>query len=206
MGPVDNHLHKSADPDVDMVHAFLSGDRRAFDTLAIKYKDKIFSLCYRFLGDEQDAGDAAQDIFFKVYKSLKKFRFESKFQTWLYRIAVNTCRNKISSRAFRNRKKTETLDSSSDGNPHGRPVQIADTVESPSAILEKKERMARIQEAINTLPGPQKTVIILRDIEGFSYDEIAAATGFNLGTVKSKISRARQGLRKKLRGVTGNDM
>ncbi|MCJ7540486.1 MAG: sigma-70 family RNA polymerase sigma factor, partial [Desulfobacterales bacterium] len=92
----------------------------AFDELVLKYKDRLFNLVYWFLGDYQDANDCAQETFIKVFKSIKKFRFESAFSTWLYRIAINTCKNKIKSSAYRWKKKTvslETSNSSKNGNP-----------------------------------------------------------------------------------------
>jgi RNA polymerase sigma-70 factor (ECF subfamily) len=187
----DNH-------DAAMVRAFLEGDRQGFDNLVIKYKDRIFNLCYRFLGDHQDANDAAQDVFIKVYRSVKKFRFESTFSTWLYRIAVNTCKSRLTSRAHKNKAKTDSLDDTGRHNPS---APLSNHSNSPVATLEKKERMAHIQKAIDSLSGSKKMVVIMRDMEGLSYEEIARASGLNLGTVKSKIARARRDLRNKLRGI-----
>jgi RNA polymerase sigma-70 factor (ECF subfamily) len=202
MNRAENKTQQAMDHDSAMVRAFLEGDRQGFDNLVIKYKDRIFNLCYRFLGDYQDANDAAQDVFIKVYRSLKRFRFESAFSTWLHKIAVNTCKNRLSSRAYKNRKKTDTIDATDGDNPHGPSVvPVSNHSNSPVAALEKKERMAQIQKAIDSLPGSKKMVVVMRDMEGLSYEEIANATGLNLGTVKSKIARARLDLRNKLRGV-----
>jgi len=184
-----------------MVRVFQAGDRRAFDDLVRKYKDRIFNLCYRFLGDYQDANDTAQDVFIKVFKSIKGFRFESKFSTWLYRVAVNTCKNKLSSRAYKNRNKTESMDAADRHNPYSRSTSATVGLDSAVRSLEKKERMVQIQKAIDALPVAKKTVVLLRDVEGLSYEEIVRATGFNLGTVKSKIARARRDLRKMLGGA-----
>lgn len=166
------------DEDTLLIREFLSGKSEdfAFEQLALKYKDRIFNLCLRFLGNYADADDCAQEVFLRIYRSLKGFRFQSSFSTWLYRITVNTCKNKLVSLEYRYKSKMVHLDAS----------------------LEKgKDNI--IQEAINSLPADQKTVVGLRDIELFSYEEIAKITGFNIGTVKSKLSRARQALCEKLR-------
>ncbi|NNG07327.1 MAG: sigma-70 family RNA polymerase sigma factor, partial [Desulfobacteraceae bacterium] len=144
---------------------------------------------------------SAQEIFIKVYRSLKKFRFESAFSTWLYRIAVNTCKNRLKSSAYRQERRMVPLDDSVSANRSSPGREIHDESQSPATELEKKERMRAIQEAINKLPAEQKEVVTLRDIEGFSYEEVAEITGCNLGTVKSRLARARLDLRKKLRSV-----
>ncbi|MGD8226745.1 MAG: sigma-70 family RNA polymerase sigma factor [Desulfobacteraceae bacterium] len=187
--------------DAILIRAFREGDRAAFDNLVLKHKDRVFNLCYRLLGDYEEANDSAQEAFIKVYGSLKKFRFESAFSTWLYRITVNTCKNKLKSSAFRQKKKMIPIDNPVSGKRTQPDREIQDESQSPAMELEKKERMRIIQEAINALPAEQKEVVTLRDIEGFSYEEVAEITGFNLGTVKSRLARARQDLRKKLRSV-----
>ena len=162
----------------------------------LKYQDRIFNLCYRYLGDHEEADDSAQEAFIKVYRSLKKFRFESAFSTWLYRIAVNTCKNKLSSQKYRRDRKIVRLDT---GRGVGSQINtISDTSGSPENNLEKKERDILIQKAINSLPDDFKSVVVLRDVEGLSYEMTARITGYNIGTVKSKLSRARERLRKKL--------
>ncbi|MGD9321202.1 MAG: sigma-70 family RNA polymerase sigma factor [Desulfobacteraceae bacterium] len=187
--------------DAALIRAFHEGDKAAFDRLVLKHKDGLFNLCYRLLGDYEEANDSAQETFIKVYRSLKKFRFESAFSTWLYRIAVNTCKNKLKSSAFRQKRKMVPLDNPVLGNRSQPSREIQDESQSPAIELEKKERMKAIQEAINALAPEQKEVVTLRDIEGFSYEEVAEITGFKLGTVKSRLARARQDLRKKLRSV-----
>jgi RNA polymerase sigma-70 factor (ECF subfamily) len=196
--------HVGETPDADLVSSFQSGNTRAFDRLVLRHKDRIFNLCYRLLGDHQEAYDTAQEIFIKVYKNLKSFRGESSFFTWLYLIAVNTCKNRLKSLEYRYRSKKVSLQ-----NPFGsegrededKEAEIEDESESPLLLLEKKERMELIQGAIDSLPAEQKMVVVLRDIEGLSYDEIIKITGHRLGTVKSKLSRARLFLREKMRGI-----
>ena len=193
---------ESGEPQFDaaLVRSFQAGNKAAFDKLVLKHKDRIFNLCIRFLGDYQEANDSAQEVFVKAYRSLKGFRFESAFGTWLYRIAVNTCKNKVKSLDYRYAKRMVYLD-----NPgavqDGYGLEISDETQSPLAELEKKERMELIQRAIESLPPEQKMVVILRDIQGLPYDDIADITGYGLGTVKSRLSRARLELRRKLMKV-----
>ena len=196
-------VKKSAGPageDILLVKAFQGGDRTAFDTLVNRHKGRVFNLCYWFLGDYQDADDASQETFIKIYRSLGKFRFESALRTWIFRIAVNTCKNKRISSAFRNRQRTFSFDNPGDGPG----FNMQDRGASPSEALEKKERMHRIMEGINALPADQKEVITLRDIEGLSYEEIVQVTGISLGTVKSRLARARTQLKDKLGGMKPN--
>jgi RNA polymerase sigma-70 factor (ECF subfamily) len=187
--------------DAALIRDFCEGDKAAFDSLVLKHKDRLFNLCYRLIGDYEEANDSAQETFIKVYGSLKKFRLESAFSTWLYRIAVNTCKNKLKSSAFRQKRKMVPLENPISAKFSRPSREIQDESQSPAMALEKKEKMRMIQEAIDALPAEQKEVVTLRDIEGFSYEEVAEITGFNLGTVKSRLARARQDLRKKLRSV-----
>ena len=194
-------LIRSSLDDSALIRAFQAGDSGVFDELVHRHKDRVFNLCYRFLGDHQEANDSAQEIFIKVYRSLKKFRFKSSFSTWLYRIAVNTCKNRVKSLEYRFKKRMKRLDNqeiATGGNPCD---ELVDESQSPMLELEKKERSRIIQQAINSLPETKRTIILLRDIEGLTYDEIADVTELNLGTVKSKLARARSDLRDKLRGV-----
>ena len=188
----------SSDRDAALVRAIQAGDMAAFDQMVVKHKDKLFNMVYWFLGDYQEANDCSQEIFIKVFKSIKKFRSESSFSTWLYRIAINTCKNRLKSSAYRWKKKTvplENPESSKDGNLS---YKIHNDSPSPANELEKKERLMMIQKAINALPQEQNRVIVLRDIQGLSYQKIVDLTGLNLGTVKSRLARARLELRNKL--------
>jgi RNA polymerase sigma-70 factor (ECF subfamily) len=193
------HSTGSREEDGGLVKAFQVGDRTAFDALVLKHKDKVFNLCYWFLGDRQEAHDSAQDTFIKVYRSLKKFRLESAFSSWLYRIAANTCKNRLKSSEYRHKKKIVWLDNPGEIEGGQYSAEIHDQSPSPMIDFEKKERMMLIQRAIASLPTDQRTIVVLRDIEGLSYEEIANITGLNFGTVKSRLSRARQQLRNKLR-------
>jgi RNA polymerase sigma-70 factor (ECF subfamily) len=184
-----------------LVKSFQTGDKTAFDALVLRHKDKLYNLCYWFLGDGQEANDSAQEVFIKVFRSLKKFRFESAFSTWLYRIAANTCKNRLKSSDFRQKTKMVRFDNPGEIEDGQYAEEIKNKAPSPMVELEKKERMMLIQKAIAALPTDQSTVVVLRDIEGLSYEEVANITGINFGTVKSRLSRARHQLRKKLRGT-----
>lgn len=175
--------------------------QRAFDALVLKYQNRVFNLCYRYLGNYEEANDCAQETFVKVYRSIGKFRQESSFATWLYRIAVNTCKNKLTSLEYRYKKKTISLDLPGTNSENDCPLEVRDDSSNAAFEIEKREKEQLIQLSIDSLPTDQRSVVLLRDIEGLSYEQIAKVTGFNLGTVKSKLSRARVALQEKLRGL-----
>ena len=196
-----NNPAQKSNRDFELIRNFQSGEKSAFDQLVIRHKDRIFNLCYRMLGDYNEANDYAQETFIKAFKSLKGFRFESSFSTWLYRIAVNNCKNRLNSLEKRYQVKMisiETPKYTGENNPF---FEIRDDSPSPANGLERKEKAVLIQTAINSLPAEQKMVVILRDIEGRSYEEIAETTGLALGTVKSRLARGRMELKIKLRKI-----
>lgn len=189
------------DEDRSLIDSLLSGNQDAFSRLLSKYKDLVYNLCYRLLEDPIDAEDCSQETFIKVYYALKGFKFKSSFKTWLCRITINTCKNKMASRDYRWRRKMVELD---------KPVLMIDDIlmpevedpgASPETIIIKKETIRRVLKAIGSLPTLEKTLIILCDLEDTSYEEIAAITGLKLGTVKSKLARARHHLRGRLEGA-----
>ena len=199
-------IRKDEQPDKELINSFLNNDLKAFDKLVLKYQNLVFNVCYRFLGNYDDADDSAQDIFLKVFQYLNTFKFDSSFSTWLYRITINTCKNKISSLEYRFKKKLNYLDKPNDNDDFSFKKEIKDETYSPTAFVEKKEQQFLVQQAINSLPAKQKAVVVLRDIEGLSYEEIISVTGLKLGTVKSKLARARNSLRKKLKEVIKNGL
>lgn len=190
-----------AQQDEGLIKDFLSGDARAFDLLVLRHKDGVFNLCYRYLGNYSDAEDCAQDVFVKVYRSLHKFRFESGFLTWVFRIAVNTCKNRFVKVEYRQDKASVRLDASKDTGEGELAFQMDDGRPSPHDELIMRGEQQQIQSAIDSLAEEFKEVVILRDVEGISYEEISDITGYNPGTVKSKISRGRKHLREKLKGL-----
>jgi RNA polymerase sigma-70 factor (ECF subfamily) len=196
---MDERINK--DEDSSLIKDFLSGKsgEYAFEKLVLKYKDRVFNLCLRFLGNYAEADDSAQEVFLRVYRSLKGFKFQALFSTWLYRITVNVCKNKMVSLEYRYKSKMVYLDAPLQTEEGDCNLEIGDESLSPVTEILKREKEDLIQGAINSLPADQKAVVALRDIEMLSYEEIAKITGFNIGTVKSKLSRARQALCEKLR-------
>jgi RNA polymerase sigma-70 factor (ECF subfamily) len=190
---------QDTDGDDALVRAAAGGDRPAFDDLVRRHQDRVFNLCLWFLSDYHEADDMAQEVFIKAYRSLKSFRFEAKFSTWLYRIAVNTCKNRVNSLEYRIKKWTDRLDTGdmNPGNPEDE--DHGSLTFSPQEHLERKEQIQQIQKAVNGLSGDKKTVVVLRDIEVMAYDEIARITGLAVGTVKSKLARARAELQQRLK-------
>jgi RNA polymerase sigma-70 factor (ECF subfamily) len=185
--------------DNELIRDFQAGSEAAFNTLVSRHADAVFTLCFRIIGDYDEAGDCAQEVFIKVYRGLGGFRFQSGFPTWLHAVAVNTCRNYLSSLARRVSLRMIRLDAPSDPDRVSR--EPGDRTYDPEAQYIRKERDEGIQAALNQLPDSQRILVVLRDIEGKSYEEISIITGLKLGTVKSKLLRARQGLRELLKGI-----
>jgi RNA polymerase sigma-70 factor (ECF subfamily) len=193
----ERQLHE----EFDWIRAFQAGDRDAFDRLVLRYQDRIVNLCFRMMADREEAFDCAQDSFVKAFRNLHGFQFRSTFSTWLYAIAANTCRNRLASLEYRAKSRTVSINPSSRSGAGTVGIDLEDPSPSALAELSRNERDRLVQDAIHSLPGDARTVVVLRDVEGLSYEEIAEITGYNLGTVKSKLARARQQLREKLKGV-----
>lgn len=182
-----------------MIREFQQGNVDIFPLLIQRHMQIVFNLCHRIMGDYDDANDCAQETFVKIYRHLHTFKFRSSFDTWIYRIAVNTCRNSISSRHFKFRKKTVSLDNDPEGTRL--PRQVGDRRSDPQVQMEREEERKAIMEALRSLPGDLRILIILRDMEERPYEEIADICGMKTGTVKSRLSRARHMLRDRLRGA-----
>jgi len=182
------------DDESRVIRAVLEGDTNRFEELVHAYQKGIYNLCLRMLGDEQDALDAAQEAFFKAYRSLSGFRGESRFSTWLYRLSANVCLDML-----RKRPNVPTVSMDDDGVP----LFLADSSSSPQQVLERSEIRRTVDEALDTLPPEFRQAVVLRDVNGFSYEEIAEITGLGTGTVKSRIFRARRKLAAALLG-SGN--
>lgn len=195
------NLKPSDKSDEALVRMFHAGQKSAFDYLVRRHQDKIFNLCAYYLGDVQEANEISQEIFIKAFRSLDKFQFKAAFSTWLHRIAVNTCKNRLKSLEFRFKKRMRRLNLGPQEQSDPAPLQIADNAGSPLRQLEQKERALEVRRAIDALPDDKKTMIILRDIQELSYDEIAAVTSLKTGTVKSRLARARLMLKDRLKHV-----
>ena len=172
--------------DIDLVTRFKDGDHSAFEQLVLKYQDRIYNLCRYMLQDAEDARDAAQDTFLKAYAALKTFAPHASLYTWLYRITVNTCLD------YGKKSRPEPFedDSAIDNLPSTQP--------SPERLYQSKETACLIEGAIRKLNHKLRAAIVLKEIQGLSYEEIADALGTSVGTVKSRISRAREELRRLL--------
>lgn len=172
-------------------------DERAFKELIDDHRDRVFNITYRMLGNRAEAEDVAQEVFITVFKHIESFREESKFSTWLYRVTVNTCKNRIKYLARRHDRDRDELDETSqqaNGAVNGAPVRAA----QPDKALASAQMEQLLQEAIAALDDDQRAVVILRDVEDLSIEEICEITGLPDGTVKSRLHRARLVLRKKM--------
>ncbi|MZQ99366.1 MAG: sigma-70 family RNA polymerase sigma factor [Acidaminobacter sp.] len=175
--------------DAVLIQKSKQGDVHSFELLISKYQVYAYNIAWRMLGNEEDAKDATQETLIKVFKGLDKFKENSEFSTWLYTITVNTCRDQL-----RKRKKVMTL--SVDDTEEKVPIQlVAEESADPAVRLEQKEVAGQLLSALGKIPEFQKTAVLLRDVYGFSYEEIGAIENCSVGTVKSRISRGRHGLR-----------
>lgn len=173
-----------------LVQAARAGELTAFNQLVLSYQGMAYNVAYRVMGDADAAADATQDAFIKAYKALDSFRGES-FRAWLLRIVTNTCYDQLRAKQ---RRPASSLDDLLD-ETEDRSWRLAEPGERPDERAEREELSRLLQWAIQQLPEDQRAVVVLSDIEGLSYDEIALATGTQLGTVKSRLSRARAKLR-----------
>lgn len=183
--------------DQELVKRTMQGDGQAFDELVVNYQNKVYALAYRYMGNEDDAYDVAQETFIKAYRSLRSFKGESSFGTWIYRITTNVCLDEI--RRRKRRVVPLSLDeplATLDGDEVER--EIPDSSLSADRVYEQKEFNQYIQKLLDDMKPEHKTAIILRDVMELSYEEIAAVLNCSIGTVKSRINRARGILQKKL--------
>ena len=167
----------------DLIERFKQGDPSAFEAIVRKHQDRIYNLCRYMLQDPRNAQDAAQDVFLKAYRGVKNFRPDFSIYTWLYRIAVNTCLD-YQKKSRREVSRSEPL---AEDLPSDEPF--------PEQLYESREITAAIQLALQKLPKKLSAAIVLREIEGLSYNQIADVLRTSVGTVKSRISRAREELR-----------
>jgi len=186
------------DPDWELIKRFLEGDEGAFNRLVLSYQNRVYGLCYRITGNLDEAEEVAQEIFITVYKSLKNFRGESRFSTWLYRITVNHCKNRMKYLGRRGYYTSESYDQPLEVEDGEVSRQIEAEGMDALGILEQKETQRLVQAKISELDEEHREVILLRDMEGLSYEEIAEILGLREGTVKSRIHRARLELKGKL--------
>jgi RNA polymerase sigma-70 factor (ECF subfamily) len=194
-------MTNTAQSDIDLVKRVQKGDKKAFDPLVIKYQQRIANLISRFIRDPDEVLDVTQEAFIKAYRALPNFRGDSQFYTWLYRVAINTAKNHLATLSRRP--------------PQGDiEAEIAEQMdmgtrlkeqETPERLAEEADLKAVILEAVDQLPEELKTALTLREIDGLSYDEIAEAMDCPIGTVRSRIFRAREAVDKAIKPLMGHD-
>jgi RNA polymerase sigma-70 factor (ECF subfamily) len=184
--------------DLSLVRRVQRGDKGAFDALVLKYQHKLVKLVMRYVRNPAEAEDIAQEAFIKAYRALPQFRGDSAFYTWLYRIAINTAKNAVVSR---DRSPVEyDLDRSNSDESYDMQGRMKDS-ETPEGLVLTDEIRSTVNAAIDALPEDLRTAIVLRELEGLSYEEIAAAMDCPVGTVRSRIFRAREAIDRRLREV-----
>ena len=173
-----------------IVRKVLGGDANAFETLVLEYEKNVYNIALRMTGNSEDAADMTQEAFIKAYNSLQSFRGDSKFSVWLYRIVSNVCLDFLRSK---NRRPTVSL-SVEDDDGEDTQLDVADESQSPELLLDRKLTRESVRRGLDSLPPDYRQILLLREIQGLSYDEIAQALSLEVGTVKSRIFRARKRL------------
>ena len=201
---IDNKKLMTADEDIEYVVLCQKGDTEAFDVLVERHQKKMLNIAYRMMGDYDEACDVTQEAFLAAYKSIKKFKTEAKFSTWLYRIVVNQSKNRLKQLRNIAQRESVSIDDSGEIKIEGAWCQSSANDANPGAQMEKREREAQVQKCITSLDGEYREVLILRDIQGLSYEEIKDILQIPDGTVKSRLSRARNALKDCLVKVIGD--
>ncbi|MFZ1343290.1 RNA polymerase sigma factor RpoE [Thiothrix eikelboomii] len=180
--------------DLELVQRVQAGDKKSFDVLVLKYQHKVINLVMRYMHDPDTAQDVAQEAFIKAYRGLKNFRGESAFYTWLYRIAINTAKNHLVSQG----RRAPTNDIDADEAEQFEGESALKEYATPENEMLRDEIQTMVSQAIDALPDDLRTAIVLRELEGMSYEEIAEAMDCPIGTVRSRIFRARESIDKVL--------
>ncbi|MCV2403923.1 RNA polymerase sigma factor RpoE [Marinomonas sp. C2222] len=192
-------MQNETSSDWTLVEKVQQGDKRAFDLLVLKYQHKVVSLVSRYVHDKSEALDVAQESFIKAYRAISNFRGDSAFYTWLYRIAVNTAKNHLVSRSRRPPESDVELDNDEIYSAHEALSDIA----SPDAKLNSERLETLIHQVIKNLPEELRSALTLREFDGLSYEDISIIMDCPVGTVRSRIFRAREAVEKHIRPLTG---
>ncbi len=190
----ESFMANEPNADYQLVERVQSGDRQAFDLLVIKYQHRIFNLIKRYVKDIHETNDVAQEAFIKAYRAIHTFRGDSKFYTWIYRIAINAAKNFLVARG----RRVPCLDINIDIALNFEDIELQDSNTTPDNILITEQSNDRIHKAISDLPDPLKHALVLRELNGLSYSEISKMIGAPIGTVRSRIFRARNTINEQL--------
>lgn len=192
--------------DRHLVRRLRAGDQRAFEELVRTYQNRVFGLMLRMIGNRQEAEDLAQEVFMTVHRAIGSYRGEGRFYTWLYRIASNTCKNRIKYLRGRNFHRSVPVEETPDAHGEagaGGPTALQSRIAGPEAMAEGSRLESAIQRELAELEPEHRLLIVLRDIQGLSYQEILRITGLQEGTLKSRLHRARLALRDRLKPHLG---
>ena len=184
--------------DEQFIELLKAGDAQAFDTLVTRYGSDVFGLLFRITEDSEEAGDLTQETFLSVFKAIKNFRGDADLKTWLFRIAINKSRNRFRWWKRRMREKTFSLDAPLNDSDTPFHETISGNISNPEEKILQREREKVLMNALRNLPEVFREAVVLCDVEGLSYEEISSVLEINIGTVKSRIARGREELRKKL--------
>ena len=186
--------------DNELIQEFNNGTEQAFAELIERYQHRVYNTTFRMLGNREDALDIAQESFIRVYKNLKKFKGDSSFSTWLFRITTNACRDEL-----RKRKRRPAIYTGTSSDDENNTIQnISSDIDEPEKTTISRDINKTIQEKIKQLPAEQKLIFVLREFQDLSYQEIADILHISMGTVKSRLSRARRSLRQDLNKIIKN--
>jgi RNA polymerase sigma-70 factor (ECF subfamily) len=191
----------AVEPDARFLERLIARDEHAFNELVTAHERRVLSLTTRLLGNAAEAEEITQEVFIQVFKAIDSFRGDSKLSTWIFRIAVNLCKNRYKYLRVRKAAEQQELDPETDHNTHGRAPMT--TVPRPDEVVAGRQVERIVQQAIADIDETFRECLILRDVEELSYDEIAEITGLPEGTVKSRIFRARAILRERVEAALG---
>ena len=185
--------------DAQTIERFKTGDAAAFDDLVQRHASRAYQIAYGVLGNREDAEEVAQDVFVRIHRALPSFRGDAEFTTWMYRIAINLARNKYRWNKCRGSQRSVSMDAPIGGRDDGSGImELPTDGPRPDEALSKAEFEKDIAQEVEKLPPLYREALVLRNVEEMSYDQIAALLGCKLGTIKSRIARAREELRRRM--------
>lgn len=200
---IENKKALSVDDDLSYVTACQKGDPEAFSVLVGRHSKKMLNIAYRMLGDYDEACDVTQEAFLAAFRAIDRFKAEAKFSTWLYRIVINHTKNRLKQRQSLVEREGVSLDDPEPGHGGYAVCHTGPCDGDPGELLERRELEAQVQKCISALEGDYREVLVMRDIQGFAYDEIRDILQIPDGTVKSRLSRARLAMKDCLKKIIG---